>query len=136
MPQTRTLALWLAPMLLLAACLAPAPEPLPTGAEDFARNCAACHGLSGAGNGETAATLSRRPADLATLARRSGGTFPTTKVMAKIWGYSGGRTGTIMPGFGPLLDSDTIPYDGGDGIMTPTPIRLAQIAEHLKTLQK
>jgi hypothetical protein len=56
--------------------------------------------------------------------------------MAKIWGYTGGRGGAaVMPAFGPLLDSDLVPYDGGDGIMSPTPIRLVQIAEHLKTLQ-
>lgn len=130
------LILGLAPLLALAACLAPKPEPLPTGAQDFADNCATCHGLSGKGNGELAPTLSKRPANLTTLTRRHGGTFPTTQVMAKIWGYTGAKTGTVMPGFGPLLDSDTIPYDGGDGIMTPTPIRLVQIAEHLKTLQK
>ncbi len=137
MPRPRRLiALWaLAPLALLAACLAPLP-PLPTGAEDFAEYCAACHGTSGAGNGALAGTLSKRPANLTTLARRAGGTFPTTRVMAKIWGYTGGKSGTIMPGFGPLLDSETVPYDGGDGIMTPTPIRLVQIAEHLKTLQK
>ena len=41
-----------------------------------------------------------------------------------------------MPEFGPLLQGDLVPYDGGDGIATPTPVRLVQIAEHLKTLQK
>lgn len=136
MPQTRTLALGLAPLLLLAACLAAPQADVPTGKMDFAENCAACHGTTGVGNGPAAAGLAKRPANLTTLARRNGGEFPATRVMAKIWGYTGGKTGTIMPGFGPLLDSETIPYDGGDGIMTPTPIRLAQIAEHLKTLQK
>ena len=122
--------------LALGACvIAAAPEPIPTGGEDFADYCAGCHGISGKGEGEVAATLSRRPADLTRLARRNGGTFPTTRVMAKIWGYTGGKGGAVMPNFGPLLDSDTVPYDGGDGIMTPTPIRLVQIAEHLKTLQ-
>ena len=28
-----------------------------------------------------------------------------------------------------------VPYDGGDGIASPTPVRLVQIAEYLKTLQ-
>lgn len=121
----------------LGACvLANAPAPMPTGAQDFADFCAGCHGLSGQGNGEMAATLSKRPADLTRLARRNGGTFPTTRVMAKIWGYTGGKGGTsVMPNFGPLLDSDMVPYDGGDGIMSPTPIRLVQIAEHLQAIQ-
>jgi mono/diheme cytochrome c family protein len=130
----RALPLMLLGPLALAACLAAPPPPLPTGAEDFATYCAGCHGTGGRGDGELARTLDRRPADLTRLAR--GGTFPTTKVMAKIWGYTGGRGGAaVMPAFGPLLDSDLVPYDGGDGIMSPTPIRLVQIAEHLKTLQ-
>lgn len=124
-------------VLVLAACVLGRPaEKLPTGQEDFADYCASCHGLSGKGDGELAANLAKRPADLTTLSAKSGGTFPTTKVMAKIWGYTGGKAdAAIMPNFGPLLDSETVPYDGGDGIMTPTPIRLVQIAEHLKTLQ-
>ena len=122
--------------LALGACvLATTPAPLPSGAEDFADFCAGCHGVSGKGDGELASVLSRKPADLTRLARRNGGTFPTTQVMAKIWGYTGGKGDGVMPNFGPLLDSETVPYDGGDGIMTPTPIRLVQIAEHLQSLQ-
>ena len=132
----RTLILVLASALVLAACLAQPLPAVPTGAADFAEFCASCHGASGMGTGELATTLSERPANLTTLSLRHGGTFPTTAVMAKIWGYTGGRGGTVMPNFGPLLDSNMIPYDGGDGIMTPTPIRLVQIAEHLKTLQR
>lgn len=120
--------------LLLAACVA---QERPTGAEDFASYCAACHGVSGRGDGPLAAELEKRPADLTRLARRNGGAFPTTKVMAKIWGYTGGQRGTeVMPNFGPLLESDLRPYDGGDGILTPTPERLVQIAEHLKRMQE
>jgi hypothetical protein len=56
--------------------------------------------------------------------------------MAKIWGYTGGGADhAAMPQFGPLLESDLVPYDGGDGIDTPTPVRLVAIAEYLKTLQ-
>jgi mono/diheme cytochrome c family protein len=124
-------------ILLLSACLpnAEQAEP-PSGAEDFVAYCAGCHGISGQGDGALAATLDRRPADLTGLAARNGGDFPTTRVMAKIWGYTGGqRGGAVMPNFGPLLDSDLVPYDGGDGIDTPTPARLVGIAEYLKTLQ-
>lgn len=124
-------------MAVLGACiLGPKGEKPPTGAEDFADYCSACHGAGGKGDGEMAPTLARRPADLTGLSARNGGTFPTTRVMAKIWGYTGGRSGgAVMPNFGPLLDSDLVPYDGGDGVLTPTPLRLVQIAEHLQTLQ-
>lgn len=126
----------IAAMLALGACvLGGQKEDVPSGAQDFAEYCAACHGAAGKGDGPLAPTLARRPADLTGLSARHGGSFPTTQVMAKIWGYTGGREGAaVMPNFGPLLDSETVPYDGGDGIMSPTPLRLVQIAEHLKAL--
>lgn len=119
----------------LAACVE--KERAPTGAEDFATYCAACHGAGGKGDGPGAEGLDRRPADLTRIAARNGGVFPGTRVMAKIWGYTGGRNGASpMPQFGPLLQGDLVPYDGGDGIATPTPVRLVQIAEYLKALQE
>lgn len=124
---------WIMLPLALAACV---ERDEPTGKEDFASFCAACHGLSGRGDGEAAAGLDRKPADLTGLSARNEGSFPGTRVMAKIWGYTGGHDGASqMPEFGPLLQGDLVPYDGGDGIATPTPVRLVAIAEYLKTLQ-
>ena len=130
---------WIVLPLSLAACVE--TEKLPTGAEDFADYCAACHGAGGTGDGGAAAVLDRKPADLTRLSAKNGGAFPGTRVMAKIWGYTGVAPGrqdasSPMPEFGPLLQGDLVPYDGGDGILTPTPVRLVQIAEYLKTLQK
>ena len=90
------------------------------------------------GEGELLEALS---ADLTRLSARNGGVFPGTRVMAKIWGYTGvapGRqdAGSPMPEFAALLQGELVPYDGGDGIQTPTPVRLVQIAEYLKTLQE
>jgi mono/diheme cytochrome c family protein len=120
--------------LALAACV---EREAPTGAEDFATFCAACHGSSGRGDGPAATGLDRKPADLTGLTARNGGAFPGTVVMAKIWGYAGGRDGgSPMPEFGPLLQGDLVPYDGGDGTQTPTPVRLVQIAEYLRLLQE
>lgn len=120
---------------LLGACVDPKESPS-TGAEDYAVYCAACHGATGKGDGDAAAGLSRKPADLTTLARKNGGAFPTTKVMAQIWGYAGAKGRGVMPDFGPMLEGNMVPYDGGDGIETPTPIRLVQLAEYLKGLQQ
>ncbi|HLQ19613.1 MAG TPA: c-type cytochrome [Tabrizicola sp.] len=125
--------------LSLAACVA--EEKVPTGAEDFGDFCSACHGLSGKGDGDGAATLARKPADLTRISARNGGVFPGTRVMAKIWGYTGVAPGrqdasSPMPEFAALLQGELVPFDGGDGIETPTPLRLVQIAEYLKTLQK
>lgn len=125
---------WIILPLALAACV---EREAPTGAEDFATFCAACHGSAGRGDGPAAAGLDRQPADLTGLSARNGGTFPGTAVMAKIWGYTGGRDGgSPMPQFGPLLQGELVPYDGGDGIGTPTPIRLVQIAEYLRLMQE
>lgn len=125
--------------LMLGACVE--KDATPTGKEDFATFCSACHGLSGRGDGDAAAVLDRKPADLTGLSARNKGVFPGTRVMAKIWGYTGVKPGhaadgSPMPKFGPLLQGDLVPYDGGDGIATPTPVRLVAIAEYLKTLQE
>ena len=124
---------WMILPVLVTACV---ERDAPSGAEDFATFCAACHGVSGRGDGPAAAGLDRRPADLTGLSARNGGAFPGTRVMAKIWGHTGGQDGTSqMPEFGPLLQGALVHYDGGDGIATPTPVRLVAIAEHLRVLQ-
>ena len=85
--------------------------------------------------GIAAAGLTQKPADLTLLSRSNGGSFPTTRVMAQIWGYAGAKGQGVMPDFAPLMEGEMVPYDGGDGIMTPTPVRLVALAEYLKTLQ-
>ena len=117
---------------LVAACVA---EKQPTGAEDFAAFCSGCHGAGAKGDGPMASSLAHKPADLTGLAKRNGGEFPKLRVMAKIWGYTGGKDGeAVMPNFGPLLDSPLVPYDAGDGIESPTPLRLVQLAEYVQGL--
>ena len=55
----------LIPILALAACVE--KDKVPSGTEDFATFCSACHGLGGKGDGDAAATLDRKPADLTRL---------------------------------------------------------------------
>ncbi len=119
----------------LSACIGPNDPQDTTGATDYAAYCASCHGAGGAGDGENANDLARKPADLTKLSRRNNGVFPTTRVMAQIWGYAGAKGRGVMPDFGPLLQGNLVPFDGGDGIETPTPIRLVLLAEYLKSLQ-
>lgn len=123
-------------VLALAACLMPEKQAENTGPQDFADYCSGCHGATGNGDGELAVTLRRKPSDLTKLSRRNKGAFPTTRVMAQIWGYTGKKGTGVMPDFAPLLEGDLVPYDGGDGIATPTPIRLVEIAEYVKSLQQ
>ena len=122
-------------LALLSACQ-PAEAPVPDPAQDFAENCAACHGTSGFGDGPLAIDLPKAPADLTRLSATNGGVFPTTRVMAQIWGYAGAKSQGVMPAYSALMAGETVPYDGGDGIMTPTPLRLVALAEYLKSLQR
>jgi mono/diheme cytochrome c family protein len=57
-----------------------------TGAELYRRHCAACHGLDARGGGPVAPSLKVAPPDLTTLARRAGGEFRESHVMAVIDG--------------------------------------------------
>lgn len=127
-------------LLALAACVLPRPvaQHIGTGRADFAQFCSGCHGAGGKGDGELAADLDTTPADLTQLSASNNGAFPGTRVMAQIWGYTGAHGGgdRVMPEFAALLDSPLVPYDGGDGISTPTPERLVELAEYLKTLQE
>ncbi len=56
------------------------------GQEQFRKNCAACHGSSGRGDGYLAEMLQEAPADLRSLSRRNGGKFPSRRVAAAIDG--------------------------------------------------
>jgi mono/diheme cytochrome c family protein len=128
-----------AALAILAGCVLPEATPEAStghGAQDFSELCAPCHGHSGTGNGPLAGGLEHPPADLTGLSARNGGSFPMAMVMHKIWGYAGGAApSAIMPKFGPLMDSPTVLFDAGDGIQTPTPERLVDLANYLTTLQ-
>ena len=121
-------------LLALSACL-PKVKETPDPKQDFAEYCAACHGAGGKGDGGAGGGLKKNPADLTTLSAKNHGAFPTTRVMAQIWGYAGAKGQGVMPDFSPMMQGELVPYDGGDGIETPTPVRLVALAEYLKTLQ-
>lgn len=135
-PRILILALALPVLAGLGACQTP-PPPTPTGAEDYASFCADCHGATGLGDGPLAAGLTPRPANLTRLSTGKPAAFPMAPVMSKIWGYAetSPAAGAGMPAFAPLLEGETVLVDTGDGIATPTPLRLVQLAEHLKGLQ-
>lgn len=118
----------------LAACVE--KDKVPSGAEDFATFCSACHGAGGKGDGDAAATLDRKPADLTGLSARNGGAFPGTRVMAKIWGYTGGHDGkSPMPQFGPLLQASWCPMTAATGCDADAWWRLDRTRNHPGTLQ-
>ena len=101
----------------------------------FDEYCVACHGSTGEGDGPAAGD--RRPADLTQLRARNGGIYPAVRVMGQVYGYSlGTAENPPMPEFGPLLEGDTVLVETDEGILTPTPSRLVDLADYVATLQK
>lgn len=127
----------LVPLAAMGACLATPTTEIASGQRLFADNCAACHGADAKGGGAAAEALDEAPPDLTRLATRNGGTFPATAVMAAVWGDDPASHRATMPEFATFFDDDPlVRYDGGDGIESPTPVGLVQLAEYLKTLQE
>ena len=112
------------------------PVPVTSGSSDFADLCAPCHGTSGGGDGRAAAGLEIKPADLTGLSARNGGTFPGAGHEQDLGLFQGRDGASMMPQFGPLLESPTVLVDVGDGIQTPTPERLIDLGNYLATIQK
>jgi mono/diheme cytochrome c family protein len=83
---------------------APATSPA-SGKEMFMSYCASCQGKDARGDGPAAGALKQAPADLTTLARLNGGTYPSNKVT----GILRGQTKLVahgdqdMPVWGPVF---------------------------------
>ncbi len=124
--------------LVLAACLAPLGMTTPQAARDYADYCASCHG-DGRTPGPLAQEIGLKPVALADLTAMNEGVFPEAMVMSKITGYRehgqmvGAQAGD-MPAFEDLTGGPVVLYDSGDGIATPTPLRLVELMEYVKGL--
>lgn len=123
-------------LVALAACTQDDVLSVTRGAQTFADNCTVCHGTDATGNGPAAAGLNPAPANLTRLAAANGGAFPGTRIMNTIWRDPADLHRRAMPDFYTLFDTGRlVPYDGGDGIETPTPLGLVELAEYLRSLQ-
>lgn len=119
------------PLLAIAAC---DPVERIDAGMIYDEHCAVCHGPSGRGDGPAAAGLETPPADLSRIAERNGGVFDFAAVMSMIDGYKAPTRD--MPRFGDMLaESETIPFDSGDGVLTPTPAALIALAKYVEDLQ-
>lgn len=120
---------------VIAAC-APQMTDRVQARNDFNALCVDCHGTDGRGNGPAAAGMVPAPVDLTRVAANNSGVFPRLQVMGHIYGFTPGRSESPMPEFGDLLDGRTIPYDAGDGVLTPTPVRLVALMEYVEAMQR
>ena len=97
-------------------------------------HCAACHGMTGKGNGPAAAALKTLPADLTVLAKNNNGKFPDLKIVQILESGSdlkahGSRD---MPIWGPIFLSMG-PAGAGSQIGH---LREANLTAYLKSIQQ
>jgi mono/diheme cytochrome c family protein len=81
------------------------PTYVPSGKQMYKEYCAACHGPNGRERGPLASSLTKRPPNLATLAKRYGGNFPeeyVTSVLRFEPGFSA-HGSSEMPVWGPIF---------------------------------
>jgi mono/diheme cytochrome c family protein len=122
----------------LTGCIEQSEMPVAAeGQALYMQNCSVCHGENGKGAGPMARAMARPPADLTLISLRNDDVFPRAKVMSKVDGYAKSDLNSSgMPEFGGLLEGDLIPFDGGDGILTPTPRKLVALVAYIETLQQ
>jgi mono/diheme cytochrome c family protein len=101
-----------------------------SGKDTFQPSCAVCHGARGKGDGPAAAALLRRPADLATLAKRNG-TFPAAHVTGVLKGtdpvVGHGSTGMMVWGAVFLADAN--------GDQTRADVRINEVVKFIESIQ-
>lgn len=119
---------------VLVGC-AVGPQDAVVARQDFAAYCSGCHGTDARGQVVSIGGKDVKTPDLTMLAKNNGGTFPRQRVMAQIDGYT--RDDHTMPEFGEvMLEGDKVLVDFGDGISTPTPVRLVALTDYLESLQR
>ena len=129
-------------LLILApvqTLLAQPVDAVEAGRQQFDDKCAVCHGTRGVGDGVLADGLRQKPADLTRISERNGGTFPTSKTFAKIWGRDDEIISTHdlseMPAFynAPVFGHDE-EFEDSAGRLSPQQIR--NIIAYLETIQE
>jgi len=103
-----------------------------SGAKEYQRSCAACHGVGGEGDGPQAQALSVEPADLTILTKNNGGVFPDRKVLETIdgrWFVFMHRNRT-MPVWGSRYSSKL----GGDEQAVRD--RILELVQYIKSIQE
>jgi hypothetical protein len=121
---------------------AAAPAMLERGRLEFESNCATCHGMGAHGDGPMRPFLARVPADLTTIARRRGGSFPRSEIADLIDGRGMSEPGVHgtreMPIWGRVYREQSEAQTRG----TPFPAewsvrgRTLALAEYLQSLQR
>jgi mono/diheme cytochrome c family protein len=129
-----------------SAALAQAKPPVKFdfGAMEYKSSCAACHGLTGKGDGSYNAYLTKTPTDLTTLAKRNGGVFPAQRIYEVIDGRTSpeiGAHGTRdMPIWGAQYSDEASSYfyyafPGREDVEAYARGRILVLVEYINRLQ-
>lgn len=110
----------------------------PAGKEEYRESCAACHGLSGHGDGPVAKHLKIKPPDLTQLSRKRGGKFPVDELYRLIDGRQtkGIHGERAMPIWGDRYKVKATKEFGGYGAETAVRDRIVKLVEYLRTIQE
>jgi mono/diheme cytochrome c family protein len=109
------------------------------GREDFRQYCAACHGVSGKGDGTIAEFMTIAAADLTKLTKLNSGTFPRERVTQVIDGRAevkvhGGRD---MPVWGDWFDEEAVgPETDAEAREVIVRERINALVNYIETLQE
>jgi cytochrome c553 len=102
-----------------------------SGEASFKAYCAACHGVSGKGDGPAAPALKVPATDLTRLAANAGGTYPMMHVQQMIRNADTPAHGSKdMPIWGPVFRSLS------SGNQSQVELRVTNLAKYIETLQK
>ena len=113
---------------------APIPMLVEVGREEFARHCAACHGMDARGGGPVAGALRTAPADLTRIAARRGGAFPADEIAEWIDGrFASAAHGTReMPVWGARFAEGLPPEPLAQDLVRG---RIVTLVEYLRSIQ-
>jgi len=130
-------------VLLTTGSAAFAQEDLGTqsiGKMEFQKNCAACHGKGGKGDGPLVEFLKQTPPDLTLLSKKNGGVYPQAKVYDWIRDAKRVRAhGTEeMPIWGDRYSKEIIEYYGPDytGPGSSVQQRILELVFYIGTIQQ
>ncbi len=112
----------------------PPPVTSPSsGAEMYTAYCAACHGVTGKGDGPAASAMKAPPTNLTLLTAKNNGRFPTAEVYTSIKGDTGAMVaahGTAdMPVWGTVFNSMSH-SDPGE-----VHLRIANLVRYVESIQ-
>jgi mono/diheme cytochrome c family protein len=129
--------IWAAMMALTAGAVA--AQDVDEGGLLYEAYCAACHGVTGAGDGRMAELLTIEPTILTQLSAQNGGAFPTLQVVRQIDGRAPILAhGGDMPLFGRWFEGQgadvALATGSGQPIMVARPI--ADLVAYLEEIQE